>query len=483
MSDPRQPLAVAVLLLLTGCAGPGTVATDPTAPPATDWIVVDRTLPRDPRRHLAHAFDDEASPQVAARRAAFGCEATVDSLGLNELASRPLPEQRHRRREAARMLTEAMVIIHDHAERLRADRGQAHTDSREFADLRTVLDQVLMRLHTAVGTDPEQAVAWAALAYFSTAVGDEEAATRARHAYLERAITADAAGRTRAARVVLDEAWALREAGRLPQCQRWLDAHRGLLDAAPPAHEALPPRLERDLIAALLAAEGGDRLGTRRRINRLPLVPIRQDGRDRDSTYLRTWVRAWLELSTGNPDAAARTIGPPAPIRLHTAVDWRFWQDVGRIAEACGQPDDAQQAWETALLNRPYPGFYALAIARGPDAFLGYPDTDAPYAIAYGTHRVGGSAWGFALTRALLCLDEASVHHHRRWQEAMTALDRCIARGHHQGAARLLRARLNLQRGNVAAAAADLQHPTVHRLAAGPLADEVTNLRHACRQE
>lgn len=482
MSNPLPALALVALLALAGCAGSAAVATAPAMRPATDWIALDRGLPRGLPQRGDHWRDDESNAPMVTRLGALGFEAAHDSLGLNELASRPLAEQHTRRREAARLLGEAMRIIEDGVGRLQADVARAALDSVVRDGQNTVIEQVLARLHTAVGTDPEHADAWAALAFFSAVIGDDEAAMRARHAYLERAITADASGRTRTARVVLDEAWALRDAGLHERCQHWLDAHRGLLDAAPPAHEALPPRLERDLIAGLLAAEGGDRLGTRRRINRLPLVPIRQGSRDRDSDYLRTWVRAWLELSTGNPDDASHVVGQAESSGRHTAVDWRYWEDVGRIAEASGQHDAARQAWQRALLARPYPGFFPWSVHRGPADVLGYPDTDAPHAVSYQTHRVGGSAWGFAFTMAWQCLEGPRTGEPRLRREAVAALDRCIRRDDRPGAARLLRARLHLQHGNAAAAAAVLRDPTVNRLAAGALADEVATLRGAARR-
>jgi len=468
LSSPLRPFRLAVLLAFAGCAGPDTIATDTSAPPVNDWIALDRSLAREEGQPDDRWLTGDASEPLDARRAALRFQAARDSLGLNELPSRPLAEQQARRREAARLLDEALRMVADRVGRLHADGAGARLDSAVLDGLDQVLDQVLVRLHTSVGTDPEQAEAWAALAYFSTVIGDEEAAARARRAYLERAIAADASGRTRTARVVLDEAWALRDAGLFERCQHWLDAHRGLLDAAPPAYEALPPRVERDLIAGLLAAEGGDRLGTRRRINRLPLVSVGQGNRGRDRAYLRTWVRAWLELSTGNQDAAAHVIGQPASIRRHTAVDWRYWQDIGRIAEASVRHDAARQAWARALLARPYPGFFPWNVFRGPAGVLGYPDTDAPHATSYGTHRVGGSAWGFASTRALLCLDGSRAADHRLRREAMAALDRCIRRDDRPGAARLLRARLHLQHGDASAAA-------------GVLAEEVARLRMATR--
>lgn len=464
-------------LLLAACGGPERPATDPADVVATgsttDWIALDRALVRPVLGRYARWFCDAPTEQLLARRAALASTATHDSLGLNELTTRPLEDQRRRRREAARLLGEAMLLVQDRAERLRADR----IDRFVFKDLHATLDQVLQRLHTAVGTDPEDADAWAGLAYFSAVIGDQATASRARRAYLERAVTADTRGRTRTARVVLDEAWALREAGDHQQCQQYLDAHRGLLDAAPPAAEALPPRLERDLIAALLAAEGGDRLGTRRRINRLPLVPVQHGTRTRDSTYLRTWVRAWLELSSGNLDAAAQAISRQRPDGRHTAVDWRFWQDVGHIAEACGQREMARAAWGHALHLRPYLGFFPRTILQGPDHVAGYPDTDAPYGISYRTFFLGGSAWGFAMTRALLCQDTSPADNPHLWRQAMDALDRCIRRGDHAGEARLLRARLHLRRGNLIAATTDLRDPTVSHLAAGSLAQEVALLR------
>jgi tetratricopeptide (TPR) repeat protein len=63
------------------------------------------------------------------------------------------------------------------------------------------------------------------------------------------------------------------------------------------------------------------------------------------------------------------------------------------------------------------------------------------------------------------------------WREAMLALDRCVRREDHPGQARLLRARLHLQRGDIASAEADLRHGAVTRLAAGADEAEVMFLR------
>ncbi|MEZ4386809.1 MAG: hypothetical protein R3D98_04405 [Candidatus Krumholzibacteriia bacterium] len=479
MIGSRRALAtLGLVMVLAGCGGRPPAGTDPGQAADRDWYRLDRNLTRGILGRYTRWFADEPRPRLVARRAALTFAAPLDSLGPAAFAELPAAEQAERRRQAGALLDRASLLVRDRAERLQFEPVRGSTFDRfVLRGLQTTFDEVLSSLHGAVGLDPGNADAWYALAYFSAAVGDRATATRARLAYLEAAVTADPRGRTRAARAVLDEAWALREDGHHARCRLWLDAHRGLIDVAPPVRDALPPRVERDLMLGLLAAEARDRTATLAWINRLPAVPVQRHGVRRDSHYLRTWVRAWLEFCDGNLDAATRAVSQRSPERLHTGVDWRFYQDLGQICDVDGQRDAALRFWGVAMRLRPYLGFYPQTVMAGPPTTLGIDGTDAPYVIGYRTHWLGGSAWGFAATRVLLCQVHQPADEPRLWQEAFDSLDRCIRRQDHPGQARLLRARLNLQLGRLDAAEADLRDAAVTRLAAGQTAGEVAFLR------
>jgi len=459
-----------------GCGRPGggpvSMPSSTAAAEETGSDDLDRAL----ARYSRWLSDDTRTAMVALRRS-IGFSSARDSLGHEAFAGCSPAEQQARRDEAAKLVQRARRSIVDRYRLLGpADMGEILKQGWLFT-LDEVLTRSLNRLHTAVGLDPTSNDAWYDLAVSCQTIGDRDGASRARRIFLRQTAGADGQERARRSRAVLDEAWHLREDGRFARCRTWLEAHGASLMTAPTPHQGLRPTVESDLIMGLLAAEDRDLTEAMRWINRLPLVEIREGLSRRPSEYLRKWVHIWYDLRAGDHANATHRLARQRFLRLHADVGWRFWQDMGNVCAAVGDEPLAARFWLGAMMHRPLSGFYPRAVLQGPTATMGLEATDQPYVIAYRTHWVGGSLWGFTATRALLCQVHGPEEQPQLWREAMAALDRCIRRGVEPGQSRLLRARLNLQRGQLDAAEDDLRHAAVQQLAAGASGGEVAFLR------
>ncbi|MBD3222417.1 hypothetical protein GF314_14375 [bacterium] len=464
--------ALGSVLLVAGCASTPPPAIPTTAEDAPAWTALDRHLPRDLLVAHDRWFGNHRGLLAADELAAVPRTPDADSLVAAWPGSLSVAEQTRRRHAAGRRRDDAIAQVLTRVERLVRAPGPT-----ACAMLDTTLLGVVRGLEGAVRSDPDCEDAWHDLARFRAVIGDEGAASTARRRYLDLALGVDFDARARRCRVVLDEAWHLRESGRQERCRLWLMGHSRLLNTTRHLPDELAPRVERDLIMGLVSAEQGRLTEAGRWLQRLPLVPVTIDGEVRRSEYLRTWVHAWAQLHDGNELAVDRFLAHTRIARLHASVGWRYWQDLGLAAEAVGQPSVAQTFWDRAHRSRPYVGFYPQSIAPGPGDVLGATGAGLPSRVAYHTHLITGSVWSFTVGRALLCQRWGPDETPALWRAADRMLERCIRRGIHPGEARLLRARLALQRGELGRAEADLDHPTVTRLAAGEHTAYVALLR------
>lgn len=462
---------------LAGCGGSSSAPPRAVSDPGIDLTraqsdELDRSLAR-----YSRWLSDDTRTTMVARRRQIGFDSPRDSLGIDAFARRSLAEQQARRDESARLVKRVKRSIVDRYRVLGpAVLGEVLKGGWLFT-LDQVLDRGLTRLHTAVGLDPTNNDAWHDLAHCCQIIGDQPGASRARHIYLQQTVTADDTERDRRCRVILDEAWSLRDEGHHQRCQEWLEANRGLLRSGRSPRQGLRPAVESDLIMGLLAAERSDLTETMRWINRLPLVDVRHGQQRHPSEYLRRWVHIWFDIHHGDLASASHRMDHQRLIRLHEHVGWRYWQDLGDAAALLDDQTMAARSWGTGMLHRPLGGFYPRAVIQAPQGALGLADADEPYIIAYRSHWLGGSFWGYTASRTLLCQVHPADQNPLLWREAMAALGRCVRRGINPGEARLLRARLNLQRGQLAAAEDDLRHAAVQRLAAGTSGGEVAFLR------
>jgi Flp pilus assembly protein TadD len=118
---------------------------------------------------------------------------------------------------------------------------------------------------------------------------------------------------------------------------------------------------------------------------------------------------------------------------------------------------------------------------QGSTRIMGRQDTGHPYVLGYRRHFIVGSVWGYTATRALACQVDAPDEAPWLWTEAFASLDACIRRGFHEADARLLRARLSLQRGDTEAALADLSARSVAVLSGGADQAEMAFLEGVAR--
>lgn len=445
-----------LLGLLAGCActpapppsADATIATFAAAPVRDhplDWNAVDRAMPREWLVRYNHLFGDVGGDANRLARLDIGHPAPADSLGHREFMALPLAVQKARRARADGLVRQATVAVLAPARRIARNPWPLTAGGVAFAatpGLEATLARALAALHTAVGCDPENVDAWHDLAYFSAIIGDQPTASHARREFLELSLGVDQDQRDRRCRAALDEAWFLRDHGYHDRCRLWLMGHGRLIDSSGRLPDGLPPRIEHDLILGLLAAEDGDVLEARRRVRRLPLVPVRDGPGHRLSEYLRSWVRVWTRLHDDDPDAVAFLLSAGHAGPLDAGVGWRFWQDMGHASEAIGDDELAERFWRRATSLRPFLGFYPQATLRAPDTARGREETGGLFVTAYRTHHTGGSLWAFAVSRVLLCQTHDPASRPLLWREARLALDRCVRRGIRPGEADRLRARL-----------------------------------------
>lgn len=232
-----------------------------------DWYSLDRQLEPNviPVRQgwLGHAltFNEDWAGPAATFLPTVAFSAPWDSLGADEFAALPERERQQRQDAAVELVEQACIAVVD----------RAHWFNRgvegDFRDA-MVMNRVLRRLHTAVGTDPGNTDAWFHLAIFSNVIGDRFRASVARRQYLVQTagepLPSFAATLTdRRCRLILDEAWDLRDHGSFMVCLEWLsgyaqELHRGQADPT-----SLAPGTEANLVRALCHAELGDRVQAR----------------------------------------------------------------------------------------------------------------------------------------------------------------------------------------------------------------------------
>ncbi len=453
--------AVGLILFLLSCSS----APEPeTAPPeihtTVDWAEFAWQLPGGTLARYTRLFGDMDPNPAGKYRRETRFSAAWDSLDADTFAALSPSSRRQRREQADELVRNAFLAVADRVYRLRAEAKVYRGSNSAMHLLDRVMLRALGRLHTAVGTDPSSAAAWSSLASFSAAVGDDAAAATSR----QRLLAVTSPPDSRRPRAILDEAWSLRDAGRYEAAVLWLDGHGGELSPEPVGEHSLAPTVEAELIRALCAAARGDRHEARRLLSHLPLVVVPRSMGSRESEFLRTWVNAWAELRSGYPDLASNHLGFRRFVRLPAGVAWRYWQDLGLICEELGDRDLARRFWALAFMTRPFVGFYPQTALHGIDGILDHPDTDEPYFLSFRRFYTGGSLWGFTATRALAC----QIHDHEAdpdlWRLTFASLDACVRRQIMAPEARLLRARLNLQRGDWQRAESDLRHAAVERL-------------------
>lgn len=419
-----------------------------------DWYKLDRELdkPLVPVRRgwLGHWFtmnEGWAGPaETFLPTIAF--DAAWDSLGEASFLELSAPERAWRQQEAHKLVQLAFLAVADRVYRIRAG-------VREDDNYARAMTRVLRRLRTAVGTDPTSSEAWFHLAIFSNVVGDRQSASRARHRYLDLTgriatgeLTFAQAGRR--CRLILDEAWDLRDAGLYEECLSWLGDHAPLLRAGSAGETSLPPATEADLICALCYAERGDLVRARAYLSRLPRISLNTMSVDSRAAYwrlttddLRLWVHAWLDLRRGFPDLVAWKIGYRIDGVRSLDLMWRFWQDLGQIAAELGDWEIARHYWTVSYWDRPFKSLFPQTAHRPGGMKHPVEDAGLPFYQGYRAFFLGGSLWGYALSRTLASQYAEPTERPLLWRQATSSLDACIRRGFQPRAARLLHDRLH----------------------------------------
>jgi tetratricopeptide (TPR) repeat protein len=439
-------ILLAALLVLTACGGPPDAGTGFFVGDGLDWTDLDGQLPRGQLYAYTRIFGDFDSDLPGRYRRAMAMDPTASFAVADSEAGADAWTT------SDDLVRLGALAVWDRGDRLAVINLKQVRAVGPMHLLDRVMARAIARLVGAIQVDPGNAAAWFHLAVFTDVVGDRSAAAQARARFLDLAPPPDA----RRARLILDEAWTLRDAGRFDQALAWLGVHQQEFDRVRESDHRLPTAVEADLIRGLCHAELGDRNTARAYARRLPDVRVHDRHGYRDSGLLRTWVNVWGALRSRDPDQAAFLLQPVRATVLPAGVAWRCWQDFGLIAEELDDREHRDIFVAISYLHRPFLGFYPTVALRGTDEIMGREGTGSPYLVSYRTWFVGGSLWGYAATRALACQLVDETDDPVVWRQAMSALDACIRRGFHAADARLLRARLNLQRGDAQAAADDL---------------------------
>lgn len=499
----RSILACGLCLgLITACLGDDMPTWD-----ALDWRL-DRGMLVS--RYLFHDQQPEAP-----------WEDYVQTLGPDETPLADLltefdaldPAVRHRAElAAADLLVRGRRVVLEPAVQIREisarnERLPVGDFSQQTPGFATAVTTAIDRLARAVRRDPTLAEAWYHLAYFAGLAGDRQRQERAQLAFL--AVWPRLAPEERSSLsgerevIILERAWALREAGRGDECLQWLADHRDELSTGAEA-PAVAPADEARLIGALVHAERGEVSAAQAALPHLPVVglphratapqtayvsPFNQRGlyydrfmasesplhktapdidtgqsdkmahERRESRYLQRWVKGWIAHARGlSPATIRREMGRiELEMEYSPRLAWRFWQDQGVLYEQMGEYELAQVCWARAAVYRPYFFYHPTGQGRGIARVHGLPATGQPYFLAYGTFFMAGSLWSYAANAALA--SEVEPHALERMtlrRVADESLEACIRRGVHADAARALRGRLAFLDERYAEAAADL---------------------------
>jgi tetratricopeptide (TPR) repeat protein len=471
MTMPVRSLVILLLVAVTGALSLNSCSSTPSVPGhrRVDWYELDRQLDPNviPVRSgwLGHALtrDEDWAGPAATFLPTVAFAASWDSLGAEQFAGLPERERERRQDAAAELVEQACIAVAD----------RAHWFNRgvegDFRDA-MVMTRTLRRLHTAVGTDPGNTDAWFHLAIFSNVIGDRPGASLARRQYLAQTAGTPSPALAvtltdRRCRLILDEAWDLRDSGSFTACLNWLGEHAQELHRGQEGPTSLAPATEANLVRALCHAELGDRVTARAYQALLPRISLQTSYVEQRNAQryqrlspdeLRLWVQLWMDLRAGFFDAVDwRLVRRLDGIRS-IAIIWRFWQDLGQIAAELGDDARAREYWVLAYWDRPYKRLFPQTAHRAVGSQRPEPGADLPYIQAYRTYFLGGSLWSYAVNRALAAQQSDPTMRPLLWQQALSSLATCIGRQFEPRAAHQLRARLHLLQGDWQLAATDL---------------------------
>ncbi len=138
-------------------------------------------------------------------------------------------------------------------------------------------------------------------------------------------------------------------------------------------------------------------------------------------------------------------------------LNYRFFQDIGRIQEHFDQWNKAKVSYGFAMLFRPFFPFFPMHGATGLSRIFSQAETGRTYYLGYGNFFLAGSYFSYAANR-VIALEVASTPEatYQIGQDALKALTTCIARGIRTSGALALRGRVHYRLENFKFAEEDL---------------------------
>lgn len=489
---------------LVGC-GASTPTISTKSPPTTDatryidWNQLDWKF----QRHTfasAYMFEqDHPRSSYDIYQKATQYDGPVKPVTLSEFQSLPAKAQNSRRIVAAARLNDAMAfhrIIMRSWEIWLYSRTTA-VAQEAFRYEHGLVAHTLQNLETAAGLDPSNPFTWYHLSFFSGLVGDRTRQLEALNtglsalpAYQDNGSSTELIG----LRMLLDKSWLLRDTGHFPEGQECVnDAIRVM---AQDDQRTLDLAREALLLQALLEVDLGD-IHQARSLAReleswdLPLqktpaqsvtsasVSLHKNNLEHiESDFCRQWVWAMTYLKQRDSRQALAYINKQKWVTEFPAhLNYRLWQDMGRIQESFGQWNEAKTSYGFAILYRPFFPFYPMQGARGLSRVFGQTSTGYTYYLGYGSMFLAGSYYSFAANRVIaLEAAQSPAEKSRHGQDAIDALTTCIKQENRLASALALRGRVHYRLDNFTEAEADLHHARQLMKAQGQESSDVVML-------
>ena len=469
------------VLLVASCGGPPAVETDAgqKAGPAdnwTDWAHLDLCIARSQiiQNYLFNtvfAPDDPLGDYLEVTTLPLPLPA-VDLPAFRKL---PAADQERRAELADKSYFKACKFRRNINRRLEIQVDQrdsgAYSSEQDTVSKFVGVTHAVGHLIRATSLDPSRSVMWYDLAFFAGIGGDHDLQGRALDAALQ-SWDQRRGDPLLYLRILLDQAWMLRDTGRSQECLEVVtrilklikEDDRQTFDLA---REAL-------LIQGLALVDAGMIYEARSLAKQLgdwrvpKLSPYRPDfnrGKDHsslshvDSDFARDWIWALTHLVQDNAERALRQFTPlNYKLVLPPRLNSRFWNDMGQIREHFGDVAQARNCYTKAAVSNPFFLYYPMDPVRGLSRIYGHAGAGFLYVLGYKHFYLGGSLFSYAANRVLAMeMETDPMRFNLKGRAALTALSLCMGRNIHPTAARVLRGRVHYRLGDMASAEADLR--------------------------
>ncbi len=464
-----------------------------------DWNQLDWKFPRYTFA-AAYMFDqDHPRSSFDIYQEATKYDGPVESLSLSEFLALPVQAQKARRQAAAIRLDDAMAF---HRIMLRSWEiwiysRRASVAQEAFRYEHGLISHTLTNLTTAAGLDPSNPYTWQHLGFFAGLVGDRQRQLEALNSgliALQEFKNTDSSIELMRLRMLLDRSWLYREIGRFSDGQK--DVEQAISQMANDDQRTLDEAREALLLQALIMVDLGHSHEARIMAKKLegwklPLqktsaqsassasIAMTKDNLEHiESDFARQWVWAMTYLNLDDSQQALAYINKQKWVTEFPAhLNYRFWQDMGRIQESFGRWDDAKASYGFAVLYRPFFPFYPMQGARGLSRVFSQTGTGHTYYLGYGSMFVAGSYYSFAANRVIsmeVASDEEEKR--RRGQIAIDALTTCVSHNIRTASVLALRGRVQYRLGNFAPAEKDLHQAHELLMTQGQESSDVVKL-------